>query len=72
MATNSYTTTAAQRSAPITGSSVFGGLRRTLQRWQEQSRIRAELNMMSHRELADLGLMASDINDVATGRYRRD
>ncbi len=73
MATNTYSTAAtAQRSAPVFTNTVLGSLRRTMHRWQEQSRIRAELNMMSNRELADLGLVASDINDVAAGRYRRD
>ncbi|RYY16411.1 MAG: DUF1127 domain-containing protein [Alphaproteobacteria bacterium] len=42
-----------------------------LERNQEQARIRDELSHMSTRELADLGLMHSDIADVAKGTYRR-
>ena len=71
MATNTYSTAApAQRSAAF-GNSILGNLRRSMQRWSEQNRIRTELHMMTARELADLGLAPSDIDDVATGRYRR-
>jgi len=42
-----------------------------LERNQEQARIRDELSHMSSRELADLGLMFSDIDHVANGTYRR-
>jgi uncharacterized protein YjiS (DUF1127 family) len=50
---------------------LLDGLRAAYARWQEQARIRYELQQMTTRELADLGLSPSDINDVASGAYRR-
>lgn len=52
-------------------SVIMHELRATFARWQERARIRFELQQMTTRELADLGLMPSDISDVANGTYRR-
>ena len=72
MAVNAYNSAArAQSPAATTSGSIFGGVRRVWARWQEEARIRGELNTMTTRELADLGLMHADINDVARGTYRR-
>lgn len=65
------TTTARFIPAPAPIFSFFWRIISALERNQEQARIRDELSHMSPRELADLGLMHSDINDVATGTYRR-
>lgn len=65
------TTTARFLPAPAPIYSFFWRIISALERNQEQARIRDELSHMSSRELADLGLMQSDINDVATGNYRR-
>ena len=50
---------------------ILDNFKRLLRRSNEKSRIAFELNQMSSRELADLGLSPSDIPDVASGRYRR-
>jgi len=39
-------------------------------KWQERRRIASELQIMSDRELADLGLNRSDIGIVADGTYK--
>lgn len=70
MATSTTTTRFMPAPAPI--FSFFWRMVEALERNQEQARVRDELSHMSSRELADLGLMHSDINDVATGAYRRD
>lgn len=57
--------------APAPVFSLFWKMISFLERNQEQARIRDELSHMSNRELADLGLMHSDIADVADGTYRR-
>ena len=57
--------------APAPIFSLFWRMISFLERNQEQARIRDELSHMSTRELADLGLMHSDIADVANGTYRR-
>ncbi len=64
-------TTARPLPAPAPIFSFFWRIISALERNQEQARVRDELSHMSSRELADLGLMHSDINDVATGVYRR-
>jgi uncharacterized protein YjiS (DUF1127 family) len=69
MATTTTTTRLVPAPSPIL--SVFTRIISALARSQEQARIRNELSQMSARELADLGLMTSDINDVAAGTYRR-
>lgn len=69
MATNTITHSAARTT--VSGNSFIAAFRRSMHRWSEQSRIRAELNSMSPRELADLGLNPSDIDEVARGTYRR-
>lgn len=58
--------------APTPVYSFFARLVGVLERNQEQARIRDELSQMNSRELADLGLTHSDIDDVAAGTYRRD
>ena len=65
------TTTARILPAPEPIFSFFSRIISALERNQEQARVRNELSQMSSRELADLGLLHSDINDVATGAYRR-
>ncbi len=65
------TTTARFLPAPAPIFSFFWRIISALERNQEQARVRDELSHMSSRELADLGLMHSDIDDVATGTYRR-
>ncbi len=65
------TTTTRLLPAPAPIFSFFSRMISAMERNQEQARIREELSHMSPRELADLGLMASDINDVAAGTYRR-
>lgn len=57
--------------APAPIFSLFWRMISALERNQEQARIRDELSHMDSRELADLGLMRSDIADVANGTYRR-
>ena len=57
--------------APAPIFSFFWHIIAALERNQEQARIRDELSLMNSRELADLGLVRSDIDDVATGAYRR-
>jgi uncharacterized protein YjiS (DUF1127 family) len=64
-------TTARVLPAPAPIFSFFWRIISALERNQEQARIHDELSHMSSRELADLGLMHSDINDVAAGTYRR-
>ncbi len=71
MAINTSTVTTIGR-RPATGrASIIQDLRDAYGRWQERSRIRLELQQMSSRELADLGLSHSDIDDVANGSFRR-
>lgn len=71
MATNTSAASAIGR-RPATGRApMFQNLRDAFGRWQERSRIRFELQQMNSRELADLGLNPSDIDDVANGSYRR-
>ena len=57
--------------APAPIFSFFWRIISAMERNQEQARIRDELAHMNSRELADLGLMHSDIDDVADGSYRR-
>lgn len=65
------TTTFRVLPAPRPIFSFFWRIIAAFERNGDQARVRSELSHMSSRELADLGLMPSDINDVATGRYRR-
>lgn len=65
------TTSTRHLPAPAPIFSLFWRMISALERNQEQARIRDELSHMSSRELADLGLMQSDITDVANGTYRR-
>lgn len=72
MAINTFITSTAPRTeAPVFGGGIMGSMRRVMHRWSEQARIRAELNAMTARELADLGINPSDIDDVARGTFRR-
>lgn len=70
MATDTLTKT-----RPATAAHPLAALNRAAtsawRRWSEQSRIRAELRSMTARELADLGINPSDIDDVARGTFRR-
>ncbi len=71
MAINTSAVTAIGR-RPVSGrATIMQDLRAAFGRWQERSRIRFELQQMSSRELADLGLNPSDIDDVANGSFRR-
>ena len=72
MATTTSAVPAAARRSASGRPATFPKLRAAFGRWQEQARIRFELQQMSARELADLGLNPSDIDDVARGTYRRD
>ena len=71
MTTNLTATTAIGRRSVTGRTSLFNDLRLAYARWQERARIRFELRQMNPRELADLGLNPSDINDVANGTYLR-
>lgn len=42
-----------------------------IRRWQRYNRTVSELNNLSNRELADLGLSRSDINRVAREAVRK-
>lgn len=70
MATNVTVQTRTVSAAGPSGS-IVRRLRSIVRRWQESARIYGELSQMNSRELADLGLSASDIPDVANGKYRR-
>jgi uncharacterized protein YjiS (DUF1127 family) len=67
------TTTTSTRHLPVPSPifSLFSRMVSLLERHKEQARIHDELSHMSSRDLADLGLMHSDIADVAKGTYRR-
>ena len=65
------TTSTRHLPAPAPIFSLFWRMISLLERNQEQARIYDELSHMSSRDLADLGLMRSDIADVAKGTYRR-
>lgn len=69
MATTTTTTRFLPAPAPI--FSAFSRLIALFERSSEKARIRHELASMSDRELADLGLNYSDIDDVASGTYSR-
>ncbi|MGY6696927.1 MAG: DUF1127 domain-containing protein [Roseinatronobacter sp.] len=45
----------------------LGALFATLKTWNDERITRRELNALSDRELADVGLRRSDIDDVARG-----
>ncbi|MFC3614576.1 DUF1127 domain-containing protein [Lutimaribacter marinistellae] len=49
--------------------SVFAGLREARQRDAEMRRTYNELNGLSERELADIGLRRCDIDDVVRDRF---
>jgi len=49
------------------GSSVVHAVRR----WVEESSVRHQLEELSDRELADIGLSRGDIEAVAHGRFKR-
>ena len=70
MATTTTNTRVIPAPSPI--FSLFSRIVSAFERHAEQARIREELATMSGRELADLGLSYSDINDVAAGTYRRN
>lgn len=40
--------------------------------WQERRKISLELGALDDRELADIGLVRSDIDRVASGQYKDD
>ena len=69
MATTTTNTRVIPAPAPI--FNLFSRIISAFERSAEKARIREELETMSGRELADLGLNFSDINDVAAGTYRR-
>ena len=69
MATTTTNTRIASAPSPIL--SMFSRIVAAFEHNAEKARIREELETMSGRELADLGLSYSDINDVANGTYRR-
>ncbi|MDT7951697.1 MAG: DUF1127 domain-containing protein [Acetobacteraceae bacterium] len=70
MAISTTTTRVLPASTPT--RSPFARIIAAFERRQERARIRGELSLMSDRELADLGLVQSDIADVAAGIFRRD
>lgn len=49
----------------------LGALVATLMTWNMQRTTRNQLNTLSDRELADIGLARTDIEAVAQGRFRR-
>ncbi len=62
------------RAAPraLNRASRFPSVRARVACWREMARIHAELGDLSRRELAELGLVPSDIPSVARGEYGRD
>jgi uncharacterized protein YjiS (DUF1127 family) len=68
---NTTADTAVSRRAALGRPSITQNIRAAFSRWQERSRVRFELQQMNIRELSDLGLNPSDIDDVADGTYRR-
>ncbi len=47
----------------------LGALLATLKTWNDERITRRDLNALTDRELADIGLTRDDINDVAKGRF---
>ncbi|TVS06142.1 MAG: DUF1127 domain-containing protein [Rhodobacteraceae bacterium] len=47
----------------------LGALLATLKTWNDERITRRDLNALTDRELADIGLTRGDINDVAQGRF---
>ncbi len=43
----------------------------TIRAWQNRSRVNHELNAMSDRQLADIGISRNDIDAVVSGRLVR-
>jgi uncharacterized protein YjiS (DUF1127 family) len=66
--------TASQAGTPsaISFSGAFQALLRSLQRWREADRVRAELERLGELGLADLGVTRNDIPAIVRGTYRTD
>lgn len=60
--------------APVVPSKPRGirALFTAFRTWRENEAARAELNMMSDRELMDIGLTRSDVNRVFEDTYNQD
>ena len=43
----------------------------TVRAWNRRNRISYELNSMSERALADVGITRADVANVARGRFKR-
>lgn len=73
MATQSTTQSdLAATAVPASSSGLWHSVRRRVARWRDANQIAGELQLLSTRELADLGLSQSDIPAVVNGSYRRD
>lgn len=50
---------------------IFNRIASDYRRWREQRRTVSELSRLSTRQLEDIGLAPYQIEDAASGKYRR-
>jgi uncharacterized protein YjiS (DUF1127 family) len=69
--TASFTNTSNDIALPTIVRQAANLMRERLEAYRARARMRAELNTYSDRELSDMGLSRSDIEDVVHFRYAR-